>query len=47
VEKVILDTNVLIEILKGNAKTIEKVYEQSLFTYNLKDFRYIEDIRLV
>jgi predicted nucleic acid-binding protein len=122
VEKVILDTNVLIEILKGNAKTIEKihsfqeisissitvmelyygainkaelkkiekfitlfnvidinevisqtsttlikryakshtldipdsliastalVYEQSLFTYNLKDFRYIENIRLV
>jgi len=36
-----LDTNILIEILKGN------LYGYSLFTYNIKDFRYIDGINLL
>jgi len=52
---ILLDSNILIEILKGNEKTIQKIEslhtalekELTLFTYNTKDFKYINHITLL
>lgn len=72
---IVLDTNILIEVLKANKKTIEKVQsftdelvissitvmelyygalnkaelkeEAKIFTYNRKDFQYIDGLTLI
>jgi predicted nucleic acid-binding protein len=48
-EKIVLDTNILIEILKSNDEIVAKLKKQNakLYTLNTKDFRFIDGLTLL